>query len=68
MVDANSISVGRCYVTANREVRKVLAHLGLQVSRLIRTSYGPFSVEGMGPGDVGEVQREQLFRFRQTLK
>jgi 23S rRNA pseudouridine2605 synthase len=52
----------------NREVRNVLAHLGLQVSRLIRTSYGPFTVEGMGPGDVGEVQREQLFRFRQTLK
>jgi len=31
----------------NREVRNVLAHLGLQVSRLIRTSYGPFTVEGM---------------------
>jgi len=52
----------------NREVRNVLAHLGLQVSRLIRTSYGPFTVEGMGPGDLGEVHREQLFRFRQTLK
>jgi 23S rRNA pseudouridine2605 synthase len=52
----------------NREVRNVLAHLGLQVSRLIRTSYGPFTVEGMQPGDVGEVQRETLFRFRQTLK
>ncbi len=52
----------------NREVRNVLAHLGLQVSRLIRTSYGPFTVEGLAPGDVGEVQREQLFRFRQTLK
>jgi 23S rRNA pseudouridine2605 synthase len=52
----------------NREVRRVLAHLGLQVSRLIRISYGPFTVEGMQPGDVGEVQRETLFRFRQTLK
>ena len=52
----------------NREVRRVLAYLGLQVSRLIRTSYGPFTVEGLEPGAVGEVQREELFRFRQSLK
>ena len=52
----------------NREVRRVLAYLGLQVSRLIRISYGPFTVEGMQPGDIGEIQREALFRFRQTLK
>jgi 23S rRNA pseudouridine2605 synthase len=52
----------------NREVRNVLAHLGLQVSRLIRTSYGPFTVEDLAPGAVAEVQREELFRFRQSLK
>ena len=52
----------------NREVRNVLAHLGLQVSRLIRTSYGPFTVEGLEPGQVGEIQRETLFQFRRTLK
>ena len=52
----------------NREVRRVLSHLGLQVSRLIRTHYGPFSVEGLAPGSIAEVQREELFRFRQGLK
>ncbi|MDQ3145018.1 MAG: rRNA pseudouridine synthase [Pseudomonadota bacterium] len=52
----------------NREVRNVLAHLGLQVSRLIRTSYGPFNVEGMETGDVGEVPSGVLSQFRKTLK
>jgi 23S rRNA pseudouridine2605 synthase len=52
----------------NREVRRVLAHLGLQVSRLIRTAYGPFTVEGLEPGRVAEIDREALFRFRQTLR
>ena len=52
----------------NREVRRVLAYLGLQVSRLIRVSYGPFTMLDLEPGAVGEVQREELFRFRQTLK
>jgi 23S rRNA pseudouridine2605 synthase len=52
----------------NREVRNVLAHLGLQVSRLIRTSYGPLTLEGLEPGNVEEVPGEQLAEFRKTLK
>ena len=52
----------------NREVRNVLAYLGLQVSRLIRISYGPFTAEGLAPGEVAEVQREALFQFRRSLK
>ncbi len=52
----------------NREVRNVLAHLGMQVSRLIRTSYGPFQLLDLPVGRVIEVSREELFRFRQTLK
>jgi 23S rRNA pseudouridine2605 synthase len=52
----------------NREVRRVLAHLGLQVSRLIRTAYGPFGLAGLEPGQVAEIDRNQLFEFRRSGK
>ena len=52
----------------NREVRRVLEYLGLSVSRLIRTSYGPFTAEGLAPGQIAEIDRNVLTRFRTTLK
>ena len=51
----------------NREVRRVLAYLGMQVSRLIRTAYGPFTLEALEPGDVDEIDRSALEQFRKTL-
>ncbi len=51
----------------NREVRRVLAHLGLQVSRLIRTAYGPFSLYELEPGGMDEIDASELAAFRKTL-
>jgi 23S rRNA pseudouridine2605 synthase len=48
----------------NREVRKVMLALGLQTTRLIRISYGPFQLGLLPRGAVeeipGKVLREQL--------
>jgi 23S rRNA pseudouridine2605 synthase len=52
----------------NREVRRVLEHLGLEVNRLIRTRYGPFELADLQPGNVQEVRRAELLAFRKTLK
>jgi 23S rRNA pseudouridine2605 synthase len=41
----------------NREVRRVMEHLGLPVTRLIRLAYGPFQLGNLARGAVAEVPR-----------
>ena len=44
----------------NREVKRILEHLGLQVNRLIRLSFGPFQLGDLEPGLVEEVKTRVL--------
>ena len=46
----------------NREIRKVMNHLGLEVNRLIRTAYGPFELGQLPPGATREVPQAVLKR------
>jgi 23S rRNA pseudouridine2605 synthase len=44
----------------NREVRKVLSSLALEVNRLIRISFGPFQLLDLEPGQAESVKRRVL--------
>jgi 23S rRNA pseudouridine2605 synthase len=44
----------------NREIRKVMQHLGLSVTRLIRVAHGPFKLGDLPRGAVEEVNPKLL--------
>ncbi len=44
----------------NREIKRILNHMGLQVNRLIRTSFGPFQLGKLARGAVQEIPRQKL--------
>ena len=44
----------------NREVRKVMNHLGYNVNRLIRVSFGPFNLKDLPSGELQEVKNRVL--------
>nr|WP_245638373.1 pseudouridine synthase [Croceicoccus bisphenolivorans] len=51
----------------NREVRNVLEHMGLQVSRLLRVAYGPFVLGDLPRGAAIEVPQVEVERFRKAM-
>lgn len=44
----------------NREIRKIMKFIGLEVSRLIRISYGPFQLGNLKKGELKEVPQKVL--------
>lgn len=57
----NSNSYNRWFIVTlhegkNREIRKLFTHIGLEVNRLIRISFGKFELGHMQPGELQEVK------------
>ncbi len=47
----------------NREIRNICNYFNLKVSRLIRINFGPYSLEGMQPGDLIEVEIRKISKY-----
>lgn len=48
------------YEGKNREIRRIIQHFGLSLSRLIRVSYGPFNLANLSPHQAWEVPTRRL--------
>lgn len=64
----NSWLLMTLYEGKNREIRRVLQHLGLHVNRLIRVAYGPFDLDKHQPGDLWEIPFSDFARHFPHLK
>ena len=51
----------------NREVRRVLEHLGMEVNRLLRIGYGPFHLGDLPRGQAAEIKRGDVEAFKREL-
>ena len=51
----------------NREIRKVMRKFQLQVNRIIRTRFGPYSVGNLRPGQLMETEIDPAIKRKLYL-
>lgn len=51
----------------NREIRKIMEYCGCQVSRLIRTGYGPFKLGDLPTGKFSRIPEKEIFKLRRSI-
>jgi 23S rRNA pseudouridine2457 synthase len=51
----------------NRQVRRMTAAVGLPTLRLIRWSVGPWTIEGLAPGEARKIDRAEIDTFLSAL-
>ena len=51
----------------NREIRRVMEAIGLQVNRLIRIGYGPFELGDLPRGNITEISPKMLEPFCRSI-
>lgn len=52
----------------NREIRKVLKHFDIEVSRLIRIEYGPYKLKNLKEGDALKVSlKPEITQYLQSI-
>jgi 23S rRNA pseudouridine2605 synthase len=65
-VSLDRVQGANCWLTMtlhegkNREIKRLLSHFGLQVTRLIRIGYGPFEIGSLKSGAIEEVPVRSL--------
>ena len=47
---------------------KIMSFFGYRVNKLIRISYGPFTLKSMKPGDLLEINQKKLAQSLKFLK
>ncbi len=50
----------------NRQVRRMLAAVGLPVKKLYRSKYGPLGLEGLHPGQWRELTKEEILSLKEV--